>query len=426
MLMLTMARVLSELLGASEPLFSISLQQLERATGHSSTDVRLTAELVGKVHLKMRELGLDPSDTTGQELYTALLNLVAKHDEFLVLRLGGQDPADVADLLPRLVAAVERLDIPKSAWVIKHSVAKRLLKSTPPRRVMKLLGYRSIDSMLKRESVSQIFAALRFVEAEEWLEAFIKKYQRLTCNDFETRPIDIIQLEADRWGPVASQYLREQHHNLVHLKELGVIAVLPLPIERLPGVTITVLPLLLHYIGEIRLYSAWFKLHQVRPDFGRVVAHTLLYDPTHHARMAGQHVHWRIIQRHYGRQDAQYHPDIFEPHLQPEDLRWRKAEDLLYRLEPALYFWYDLDFVGAAFPHRPVSFNLMDLAVSYVNRLPYRQQAIHHFQQALWNEIYLRYFGHKALEKQVLDQLETAMIAPDGLAPQTSGAGYEF
>ena len=46
--------------------------------------------------------------------------------------------------------------------------------------------------------------------------------------------------------------------------------------------------------------------------------------------MAGSHVHWRVIQRYFGKLENEYHPEIFEPHVQPEDLHWRKAEEALY------------------------------------------------------------------------------------------------
>lgn len=49
-----------------------------------------------------------------------------------------------------------------------------MLKLTPPRKVMRQLGYRSIDSMLKRESIYELYVAMRFVESQEWLQAFTK------------------------------------------------------------------------------------------------------------------------------------------------------------------------------------------------------------------------------------------------------------
>ena len=79
-----MSKLLSDLLGAAEPMFSLAIKQLEADSGNPSADIRLTAEITGKVYLKTQELGLDPDDTTGRELYHALLNLIEKQDEHLV------------------------------------------------------------------------------------------------------------------------------------------------------------------------------------------------------------------------------------------------------------------------------------------------------------------------------------------------------
>ena len=411
-----MSRTLSELLGAVEPMFSIAIRQLEDASGNDSADIRLTSEIVGKVHMKTRELGLDPHDTTGKELYYALLGLVAKHDTFLAQRIGGKNPHDTAEMLPLIKSTAEHLNVPKTAWVLKQSVAKRLLKATPPKRIMRQLGYRSIDSMLKRESVQELYGALRFAESPDWLNHFIGKYKQLNPSDFETRKIELIQLDRKRWGSMTDTFVRKKRHNVTHLKELGVIVLLPMPIKEMRGVTLTVLPLLLHYMNEIRLYSSYFKMQQVKSDFGPILVDTLIADPGSHAIMAGQQLHWRVIQRYFGKLENEYHPEIFEPHVQPEDLHWRKAEEILYRLEPALHFWHDMDYVGVMHRGRPVSFNLMDMAISYVNDLPYGEQANYHFKESLWNEIFIRYLGKDALESQILKQLDNEMIEPELIA----------
>lgn len=394
-------------------MFSASIEQLERASSRQSADVRLSAEIVAKTHAKVRALGLDPHDSNGRELYHALLDMVRLHDDFLVRIIGGDNPADVADLLPRIVRVAQRIRMPRQVWVIKHSVAKRLLKTHPPRRVMKALGYRSIDSLLKRESIGEIFGVLRFGETSQWLEHFVAQYAKLTASDFETRPVEILLLDQKKWGKATESFVRSKHHNVTHSKEMGAILVLPLPVAKLPGITITVLPLLLHYINELRIYSAYFKLQQVKPHFGSIIAETILRDPNQHATLVGQSIHWRVIHKHFGMQPRGLHPEIFEPHVQPEDLEWRKAEEVLFRLEPALQFWHDMDYVGLIKGGQTISFNLMDVAVNYINQLPFEKQVSYHLQGALWNELFGRYLGQPALESQILRQLDSELVESD-------------
>lgn len=67
-----MAKFLQDLLQAEEPLFTAALRQLERATGHSGVDVRLISDVITRAHEVMRQIGLDPADTTADELYHSL------------------------------------------------------------------------------------------------------------------------------------------------------------------------------------------------------------------------------------------------------------------------------------------------------------------------------------------------------------------
>lgn len=412
MLMVIMSRMLSELLAAPEPDFSYEIQQLERATGQQDTDVRLSADIIYRAHQAMRSLGFDGRDTTGRELYAALMNLVALHDRFLVRKIGGSDTGDVADLLPRIISCIEGFGIPQSAWVLKHSVAKRLLKTHPPKQVMKLLHYRSVDSMLKRVSVAELFMAIKLLESPLWYRKFLGSYEVLTPTDFELRRTAIIQVDNKRWSDISNFYVHAKGQNVFSVVELGVLCVLPLPVAHLPGITITILPLILYQLNEIRMYSAFFKLSQVESNFGQLVGATLLNDLGRYAYIANSPVHWRVMQQYYGSLAATDYPEIFEPHLQREDLLWQTAEKTLFQLEPALHFWHELDHVGVVRDRQVVSFNLFDVGASYVNRRLYGYGSTGYLRSSLRNELYRRYLAHGQLQHQVLGQMDGKLSSP--------------
>lgn len=402
-----MSRVLSQLLQAREPMFSIELQHLEQASGNAAVDVRLISEIALVIKQKINELGLDPNDTTDKELYHALQSLVGLHDSYLATIIGTKSGDSINKQLQNIQKQLKKLPLSKSCWTMKKSVAKRMLKAHPPKNIMKKLGYKSIDSLLKRENIVEIYCATRFMETSAWQKRVIKSYKKLTPSDFETRDIDILRLDQKKWGDAANEYMFNKHHNIVHLKELGVLMLLPLPVKRIKGLTITVLPLAIHYVNEIRSYSSLFKLHQVHPDFGDIIVKTILEDPKTPALIAGTPLHWRTIQRHFGNSGSP--PDIFEPHIQPEDLDWKKAESIIYQLEPALKFWEHLDYVATLNTDNPVPLSLMDNAVSYCNSLEYGQHSTGHFRESLWNEIYARYLGQDALSQSVIEQINSQL-----------------
>jgi ribokinase len=81
-----MAKFLQQLLNIDEPLFTSGMLQLEKATGESGVDTRLIADMTHAAHDVMRQLGMDTSDTTAEELYGALVTCVKRgiFDQMLI------------------------------------------------------------------------------------------------------------------------------------------------------------------------------------------------------------------------------------------------------------------------------------------------------------------------------------------------------
>lgn len=86
----------------------LALQELRSMT-RDGVDVRLIADILAKAHRVMRRLGLDPADTTAEEVYSALLGAVRTEQwlalledtEYVLLEVDGTvisfNPVDVVD-----------------------------------------------------------------------------------------------------------------------------------------------------------------------------------------------------------------------------------------------------------------------------------------------------------------------------------------
>ncbi|HSH31785.1 MAG TPA: hypothetical protein VK963_03935, partial [Candidatus Saccharimonadales bacterium] len=395
-------------------LFDHALHQLERRTGKQGVDAALAGEIATKAADRTRQLGLT-SGCSGPELYAALIARVQQHDEHLARSIGGNDPTSIPEMVPLIVNAVQAANLPKTGYFLKTEVAERMLRQMPPVAVMERLGYPDVTSLLGRESIFELFLALRFAQDADWLNRFDAAYEQLTADDFETRTIQTIIFDPHKWGDIAAGFIAKKLHNITHSKELGAVGVMPMTASHMTGITLKVMPLLIHYFNEIRLYSAFFKLMKTKRDFGRIVARTLIADTPDIKLTDGQHIHWRVIQRYFGKLKHESHPEVFEPHVQPEDLHWRRAEAVLYDLDPELEFWRDLDYAAVTKQGDVVTFNLMDVSLSYSNQLAYPDRYLYHFRESLWNEIFARYLGQKTLEEQILVRLDNDMIAPEEL-----------
>ena len=76
-----------------------------------------------------------------------------------------------------------------------------------------------------------------------------------------------------------------------------------------------------------------------------------------------------------------------------------------------------MGYVSAFFPKKNskeevlVSFDLVDNIVSYVRKSEIDFKYLYHQQEALWNEIFIRYMGSEKMEKIVIENFSQGNIA---------------
>ncbi len=197
-----MSRRISQMMDQPEYMVKKIINTLEDKNGYPSHDVRLLAESIQKIRVKLNDLGLDPDDTTGQELYQALLAKFIKDSQAFDNEYGtdlsgfDQKTAKAAQLLSK------SLEMPRQ-WFLKKSIAKDILRQQPPKRVMKALHYRSVESMLKREDLAELFLASQYIESATWRRLHSRAISKLDQTAFELRSIALASLSYDNWVAIA-------------------------------------------------------------------------------------------------------------------------------------------------------------------------------------------------------------------------------
>lgn len=410
-----MRQSLSHLLDAEEPIFTEAIEQLTELSGRTDAIDTLARELVDKTKTAQLALGLDPETVSGEEFYNALIARIEADNERVARHIGGTDSENVRHMVPLMIDAANKVEFDRQVFVLKHSKAKDLLRQMPPQRLMERLGYTDVEALFEGEDFDEIYTALRFSEGDDWLNKYNELFKEVTASDYEERPIRILQMDHDKYVDLAEKFTQKKLHNVTHTKELGVIVVVPLREERSKGITLKTLPLLFHYLNEIRLYSSFFKLKSGDEHFGQTVVETLIAELGQGEQVVNGYIHWRVIQRYFAKLKAEAPKEAFEPHVHPEDLHWRNAEELLYQIDPEMTFWKDNDYVAIDADGHPVTLNFIDVSLSYANSIDYEHRYIYHFRESLWNEIFIRFMGYDNLENQVLQQLDNDMVAPETL-----------
>lgn len=408
-----MTRILSELLGAREPAFHHGLKQLEQASGAPSEDIRLTTEIIHGMQDRLKQLRLDPRDTTGRELYGALMQRVREDAEIFRSLAGiNEDHVHLTKAVEQFVSA---LPLHKEVFAMRSVAAKRLLRLHPPKKAMKKLGYRSLESLLKHETASLVLAAAHLTESAAWHRSMSTAYKRLSPSDFESRPLHIQAPDNDRWRALSEPYVIHAKQNIIGLRELGAIILLPLPASVfINGAPLAITLLTLQAANDIATASTYLKMHQVRPDFGDVVARISRNEPLTKAEVAGALLPWKTVHRYFARHTDAYNPALFEPHVHQDDLRWHAAEDVLADLHPRFAFWHGTSHLAAATKHGTVSLNLTDTLLSFCNMLPYEQRFVRYMREHVWHELMLRYMHQSGIERAVHEQLSGELIENTG------------
>lgn len=402
-----MTRVLSEILGAEQPGFSMTIRQLEVAAGKPSTDIRLSTEISQRAQQKLRALHLDPHDTTGKELYHTLLERFHRDEKLARDTLGVSSGADSIELHNAAIKFVQSQVGKRSVFAVKNSVAKKLLKKVPPKKAMKQLGYRSLDSMLKHEAVPHLYVAAFLCESLPWRKKFLEQYSALQPRDFELRRVEISIPQSKRWETIASHIVRQQYP-IVVFKELGSVVVLQQ--NNRPVTVLADILLITSALNDIQSATSFLKLQQMKPDFGSFVRTIAEDEPLTQAKLMDKIVPWRVVHQYYARFTKAYNPLIFEPHIQPDDLHWLHPESILQKIHPALNFWRDTRYTAHVHEADRVSLNLFDAARNAMANLPFAHRTNQALRQSLWQELMIRYLDQTNVEQAIAGDLATEPV----------------
>lgn len=399
--------LLRDLLKAKEPMFSLSVRELEELTGKNYAYKELILEIEQNFKLKLGQLGLDVY-ASDEDIYLALLGRIKDDNQRLAKILGIKNPDSPEEVEEVILHIVKNITIEKDAWVINENTAKKMMLANPPLKAMQVLGHKDAKTLAEKEDIYELFGIIRFSEGEDWLNKFNEGYLKLVPADFERRPIKFRRLSR-KWLNKSEKFVEKKKHNLTHSKEMGVVYYLPV-LDDIPGALLRILPLTFHYINEIRMYSAFFKLIRRRSDFAQKIVKTLIAEPEI-VKFSDLGVNWGVIQRYFGKLKNEKHPEEFLPHLQPEDLHWRKAEEVIYQLDPEFKFWQDMDWVAkVASDGEPLTLNLMDVSLSFSNKLKFNDRLYYHFRESLWDQLFIKYFGYKQVEELLIEHIDNETI----------------
>lgn len=381
------------------------LMILENLTGNRGLDISFSSEIEHRQREVLASLGLDPKDTSAIELYRALEQKMLDDGQNFIKKLGcsGKSESKAAEAL---VSNLKTWFADKTVLVPKTSALKKLLKQNPPKAALKLLHYRSLDSMLRRCSLSIIFAACDLTESKKWRQNLVNKIDALESNDFELQKVDFCTVPAERWEAFHRALLQRSGHSVFRVNLAGGIVIVPAARPAEPSQVLLLLMATLSALSKLRAHSSFtprvmfdssvptkFSEHVYDRDGGFVV-------------VRGVQFGWREIHQHMA--DDKRLRELFEPHLNKQTVKNDDMKSLLNAVGEPLGWWSNVLSLGFSDGQTVVSCNLYDVSRNAAYERPLGRHTTMAFNRELDTELRLRFLKDERLAERIYDQLNAA------------------
>ncbi|MBP6962627.1 hypothetical protein KBB49_03765 [Candidatus Saccharibacteria bacterium] len=395
-----MSRLLVQLLSADERQFRAFIERLERACLSPGVDIRLSAEIITKTRDKARFLGLDAVDTTAKEMYFALKNKLQQDDLVLKNKLKIDDNNTVSNI-EKLAKQATKLSKKELTLCVSAVGVKRVLIAVPPRKTLRLLKLRSLESVLKREDPRVLYTLALQIEDSSWKSQVHAKIKRLQSKDISWQSVEVLPMPL-AWLEKANNAI--SHHGfMISCPDIGVVVVMPVIKTFTPGTTTMSLGLILQAVQRLSIGTMPYRKQGFVQGYQNIlpeIAHNKqpLLIPIHGLQPSWRAVH-QLLSLGLITEDS---PDV---ELILGDLNWESTEMKIASLVPDFDYWVDTHYLGVKTDGVPVSLHLLDVAREVLVDSNYETRQAKHLEGSLWNELQIRYLTQDAMSKSLSQQL---------------------
>lgn len=385
-----MSKRLSTILQQPEEIVDGLINKLENLSGFVSHDLRFESQARAKVSEKAGQLGLDPADTTEQELYWGMMhkfetaNTMFENAYFSDVTT----PEDRLNVVARLA---ENAVNAEKVWAVKPSAVKRILRKHPPKQLMKQLGYRSLESLLKHEDTHTVLVVAQQTASGHWNDVVNSALGKLPATDYEETPLRAVTL-GEKWTksivrlPVISSSSQAGQVVLSPNQKLASVAVLSMYV------------LVAQALESVRLACVASRL----PKLANA-------DHPYVASIGGAAITWNSLLFHLGKNHFLNHPEILEPYILPEHMEASSLVERICAAHPVLNFWSDSECLVQGHGANQVSCNIVDVAANYASHSDIGKNTTKAGRSSYWNHLLHKYMQHPAVFDKIITDIENTL-----------------
>ena len=390
------SRALSGIFDAKEPEFSHSIADLERLSGGNSHDIRVLVETLHHFKNLSGQLNLDRHDTTPEELFHSLVVKAREDSEKLAERLGLLESATPEQVALKCAEYLEKRTSWRKFWCVKQSVLKKQLKTNPPKKLMKILGFRSIDSLMKREPAVQTLILSNITEGPSWQNKFIDQAGAMTNSDFDEQKITIMVINSARLASLHKA--RVNLNRVVYSGEESSDIVIAPATRRFEGDVIFYFDTIINHINGIISRSAFYRYKGLQPDLFETLKN-IRYQGFKRSSSVSWPIRWSAVMhsiQHHGNRKLAQRLDFNIP---PHDLFGLATEREMQQFgiwEKGLVYSDKTGYI--------VSTHLSDAIINAVNKNNFEDSYSEFGKNRLYDELFSRYLSHESVLDNIFSQ----------------------
>jgi hypothetical protein len=308
----------------------------------------------------------------------------------------GVKPEDTPKaVIDRVIDHINKKIKMPAVWQFKGTFLRKIIKRHPPKVLMKATGYRSVDSILKREPLAEVIAFGRAVDSK-WYEKVSEEYKKAEPTDIEQKKVKTVAVSPKRIDRI-NKSARLIEGQVTGVNELGSIVIMPAQ-NRFNADVIANVVVLIEALREIKLTGSLLKFLTVRKDFGKIAAALIKNGSRSSDKILP--LSWSAICHYAYRNNIT--PEFVQPHITQEDLDIPPTVTDFCIAFPELNFWYGFDSSALPSPRGPVSCNLVDTVLNTCNNLRFENRVHDYSRRNLEDELYGTYLVFPEVQSHLL------------------------
>ncbi len=366
-----MTKYLNQALLQNTPFFSQNLKKLNLLHNNQAIDIIFTNQINQKINQKIKLLNFNIDDITPNEIYFGLLEKL-KNDEnkFIKQNSGNSLSENLTNYLNQLLKDTE------SVMTIKTSLIKQQIITLKPLKTKRFLGYRSYQSMIKREPLVEILLSVKYRETKNFINRFNNSINNLNITYYVKTKLKF---------QISQQILKQFPNNqLLYSFETGQIVLINYSEDNLkqPGQ----LSQIIYHFNE--LVNNWMRLDYLLENFSFRPDFSSLYS----SLKSNLSINLEISNPNWFKKTNKF--DYFlNQEINNRKFNFLLGDVLKINFGLNFQFWNDSNYLIAVLNNQLVSFNLADLSSDLLEGRDYINRSLYYGVNILKKKLFFSYFN---------------------------------